>query len=82
MPKDDREAARLLGAAALADNIDAQVEYGIALFNGIGVAEERSRGGEIFQARGAARQPGGAEPVGAHLRHGQGRPCRPIRSRP
>ena len=34
-----REAARLLGAAALADNTDAEVEYGIALFNGTGVAK-------------------------------------------
>ena len=32
------EAARLLAAASLADNTDAQVEYAIALFNGAGVA--------------------------------------------
>ena len=43
MPKDLREAARLLGAAALADYTDAQVEYAIALFNGTGVAKDEAR---------------------------------------
>ena len=42
MPKDEREAARLLGAAALAENVDAEVEYGIALFNGTGVAKNEA----------------------------------------
>jgi TPR repeat protein len=39
VPKDLAEAARLLAAASLADNTDAQVEYAIALFNGTGVAK-------------------------------------------
>ena len=42
MQKDEREAARLLGAAALAGNTDAEVEYGIALFNGTGVAKNEA----------------------------------------
>jgi len=33
------ETARLLAAASLADNTDAQVEYAIALFNGTGVTK-------------------------------------------
>ena len=36
--KDVNEAARLLAAAAAAHNVDAEVEYAIALFNGTGVA--------------------------------------------
>ena len=34
------EAARLLRAAAVADNIDAEVEYAIALFNGTGTPRD------------------------------------------
>lgn len=37
MAKDLSEAARLLAAASAADYTDAEVEYAIALFNGIGV---------------------------------------------
>jgi TPR repeat protein len=33
------EAVRLLAAAALADNVDAEVEYAIALYNGSGTAK-------------------------------------------
>jgi TPR repeat protein len=44
--KNPREAVRLLGAAALAENVDAEVEYAIALFNG-GIEEDVS-GKKIF----------------------------------
>ncbi len=43
LPKDAAQATRLLGMAALADNVDAQVEYGIALFNGTGVTRRTKR---------------------------------------
>jgi hypothetical protein len=36
------EAARLLAAAALADHTAAQVEYAIALFNGVGVPKNEA----------------------------------------
>ena len=36
VPKDAEKAARLLQAASLAGNVDAEVEYAIALFNGTG----------------------------------------------
>ena len=42
MTKDLSEAARLLAAASAADYTDAEVEYAIALFNGIGVPRNTS----------------------------------------
>ena len=54
MSKDPREAARLLGAAALAGNMDAEVEYGIALFNGTGIAKNETTAGNYL--RKAARK--------------------------
>jgi TPR repeat protein len=37
-----------MAAAALADLIDAQVEYGIALFNGIGVTRDERAGAALL----------------------------------
>jgi TPR repeat protein len=42
LQKDEREAARLVGAAALAGYTDAEIEYAIALFNGTGVAKNEA----------------------------------------
>jgi len=42
LPKDEAETARLLHAAAVADNLDAQVEYAIALFNGTGTPRDEA----------------------------------------
>jgi TPR repeat protein len=56
--KNPEEAARLLGAAALAENIDAQVEYAIVLFNG-GI-EEVNNGKRSFTGL-----PGGKDKVKA-----------------
>ncbi len=69
VPKDLNEAARLLGAAALADNTDAQVEYAIALFNGLGVARDETCGGGAAREGGTQRQPYRAKPSRQH-------PCR------
>ena len=49
MPADLAEAARLLAAASLADNVDAQVEYAIALFNGSGVARNEPLAATLMQ---------------------------------
>src|SRR5262249_59597090 len=43
------EAGRLLAAASLADNVDAQVEYAIALFNGSGVARNEPLAATLLQ---------------------------------
>src|SRR5262249_36756274 len=43
------EAGRLLAAAALAENLDAEVEYAIALFNGAGVAKDEAKAAALFR---------------------------------
>jgi len=54
VPKDAEKAARLLQAAALAGNVDAEVEYAIALFNGTGTPKNEAAA--IALLRKAARQ--------------------------
>ena len=54
MPKDIDKAVRLLQAASLADNVDAEVEYAIALFNGTGTPKNQAAA--IALLRKAARQ--------------------------
>ena len=49
MPKDLAETARLLGLAAHAGNLDAEVEYAIALFNGTGIAKDEPRAAALFR---------------------------------
>ena len=39
----------MLAAASLADNTDAQVEYAIALFNGVGVAKNEALAATLLQ---------------------------------
>ena len=73
-------AARLLGAAALADNTDAQVEYAIALFNGTGVAKDEARGRGASEEGRATRAAPIAQNRLARILVGRPRRCRPIRS--
>ena len=47
--KDMKEATRLWGLAALADNGSAQVDVGIALFNGDGVAKNEPAAAIMFR---------------------------------
>jgi uncharacterized protein len=54
VPKDAAEAVRLLAAASLADHTDAQLEYGIALFNGTAVAKNEQLGA-ILLAKAARK---------------------------
>ncbi len=54
VPKDLEKAARLLQAASLADNVDAEVEYAIALYNGTGTP--RNVPAAVAMLRKAARQ--------------------------
>ena len=54
MPKDIDKAVRLLQAASLADNVDAEVEYAIALYNGTGTPKNQAAGGgAVAQGRPA-----------------------------
>src|SRR4029077_10872216 len=54
VPKDLEKAVRLLQAASLADNGDAEVEYAIALYNGTGTP--RNEAAAVAMLRKAARQ--------------------------
>ena len=54
MPKDIDKSVRLLQAASLADNVDAEVEYAIALFNGTGTPKNETAA--VALLRKAARQ--------------------------
>jgi TPR repeat protein len=47
--KDVKEATRLMGQAAKADFLDAEVEYAIALFNGTGVQKDEAAGTALFR---------------------------------
>ena len=54
MPKDVEKSVRLLQAASLADNVDAEVEYAIALYNGTGTPKKQAAA--VALLRKAARQ--------------------------
>jgi TPR repeat protein len=54
VPKDVEKAVRLLQAASLAGNVDAEVEYAIALFNGTGTPKNEVAA--VALLRKAARQ--------------------------
>ncbi len=54
MPKDLEKSVRLLQLASLADNVDAEVEYAIALFNGSGTPKNETAA--VALLRKAARQ--------------------------
>ena len=54
VPEDAEKAARLLQAASLAGNVDAEVEYAIALFNGTGTSKNEAAA--ITLLRKAAKQ--------------------------
>jgi TPR repeat protein len=54
VPKDPDKATRLLQQAALADNLDAEVEYAIALYNGTGTPKNEAAA--VALLRRAARQ--------------------------
>ena len=74
MPKDLDKAVRLLQAASLADNVDAEVEYAIALFNGTGTPKNQPR-----RSRCCARRRGRTAPIAQNrlarvLVSGQGAP--------
>jgi len=54
VPKDPERAVRLLQAASLADNVDAEVEYAIAMFNGTGTPKNQPAA--VALLRKASRQ--------------------------
>ena len=76
--RDDAEAAKLLGAAAVGGNLDAMTEYSIALYNGTGVPKDEARAaGMLLRAarRGSAIAQNRLARV---LASGRGLPADPI----
>ena len=65
--KDVREAARLLGAAALADNLDAEVEYSASRCSTAPASPRTKTAPRRFCQGGPARQPDRAEPAGLRV---------------
>jgi hypothetical protein len=47
--QDVRQATRLMGDAARADFVDAEVEYAIALFNGTGIQKDEAAAAALFR---------------------------------
>jgi TPR repeat protein len=78
VPKDLGETARLLGTAARAGNLDAEVEYAIALFNGTGIAKDEA--GAVGWFRRAAHQgsPIAQNRLARILAAGRGAPADPV----
>ena len=72
------EAARLLAAAARADNTDAQVEYAIALFNGTGVAKNEAAGGDAAAKAARKGSPIAQNRLAHILAVGRGMPADPV----
>ena len=65
---------RLLQAASLADNVDAEVEYAIALFNGTGTPKNQAAGGGAVAQGRQAKQPDRPKPARARAGDGTGAP--------
>jgi TPR repeat protein len=76
--KDLREAARLLGAAALAQHVDAEVEYGIALFNGTGVAKDEAAAGRYLKHAAHSGHPVAQSRLAFMYATGRGLPANPV----
>src|SRR5262249_23401322 len=49
VPQDAAQATRLMGEAAKADFLDAEVEYAIALFNGTGIQKDEAAAAALFR---------------------------------
>ena len=78
LAKDMKEATRLWGLAALADNGAAQVEYGIALFNGDGVAKNEPAAAIMFRQAALHGNPVAQDRLARMLAEGRGAPKNPV----
>jgi hypothetical protein len=73
-----KEAVRLWALASLADNSDAQVEYGIALFNGDGVAKDERAAAGWFRKAAVRGNPVAQDRLARVLAEGRGAPANPV----
>jgi hypothetical protein len=76
--KDMREAARLWGLAALAENSDAEVEYAIALYNGDGVAKNEPAAAALFRKAAIKGSAIAQDRLARILAVGRGVPADPV----
>ena len=74
MPKDIDKAVRLLQAASLADNVDAEVEYAIALFNGTGTPKNEAAAVALLRKAARQNSPIAQNRLARVLVNGQGAP--------
>jgi TPR repeat protein len=76
--RDVVEATRLLYHAAIVDNVDAMVEYGIALFNGSGVARNEEEGARFLMRAAQRGSPIAQNRIAHILSAGRGMPADPV----
>jgi TPR repeat protein len=74
VPKDIDRAVRLLQAASLADNVDAEVEYAIALYNGTGTPKNEAAGVALLRKAARQNSPIAQNRLARVLTSGQGAP--------
>jgi TPR repeat protein len=74
VPQDVQQATRLMGQAALADFVDAEVEYAIALFNGTGIAKDEPRAAALFRKAAMQGSPIAQNRLARIYRYGRGVP--------
>jgi uncharacterized protein len=78
VPKDITEAARLWAAAALADNVDAEVEYAIALYNGDGIERNEQAAAALFRKAALHGSAIAQDRLARILATGRGAPANPV----
>jgi TPR repeat protein len=76
--KDTEEATRLLGIAARSGHTDSEVEYGIALFNGTGVAKNESAAAGYFLKAAQKNHPAGQSRLAWMYATGRGIKADPV----
>jgi uncharacterized protein len=74
VPKDIDRAVRLLQAASLAGNVDAEVEYAIALFNGTGTPKNEAAAVALLRKAAKQNSPIAQNRLARVLVSGQGAP--------
>ena len=67
-----------MSAAAAADNTDAQVEFAIALFNGVGVTKDETRAAELLKRAARKGSPIAQNRLASILTVGRGLPTDPV----
>jgi TPR repeat protein len=80
VPQDPVQAARLLAQAALADNTDAELEYGIALFNGTGVTKDEAAAAVLLGKAARKGNPVAQNRLANLLANGKGVPADPVQA--